>query len=344
MLKFERITDDLDAWQAILETYPDRRIFQTPAWIRFLAASQQARHVAAVLRDGDQVLGHFCGLVKREGLLRVLGSPFPGWTTSYMGIRLRPEADKRAALQAVGEFAFHDLGCQHLELCNSWLTPDDIVDLGFKHRDWLTYEIDLDRPEEEILAAMSPACRRCIRKAAREGVVIEEANDGAFADEYFAQLKDVFAKQGLTPTYSVRRVRQLLRHVFPAGMLLLLRARDPTGRCIATGIFPAYHRHMYFWGGASWRDGQILRPNEAIQWYAMRYWKSRGIRTYDMVGGGGEYKKKYGGTLIRLLAVRKSKYRWVALAREVAFRAYRACRRVESLLVKRPHHEEREEA
>jgi hypothetical protein len=27
---------------------------------------------------------------------------------------------------------------------------------------------------------------------------------------------------------------------------------------------------MYFGGGASWRQHQILRPNEAIQWQAMK--------------------------------------------------------------------------
>jgi len=48
---------------------------------------------------------------------------------------------------------------------------------------------------------------------------------------------------------------------------------------------------MYFWGEASWRDHQLLRPIEAIQWYAMKIGKQKGLRTYDM-GGGGEYKRK----------------------------------------------------
>ncbi len=51
---------------------------------------------------------------------------------------------------------------------------------------------------------------------------------------------------------------------------------------------------MYFWGGASWRHSQSLRPNEALQWEAMKIGKRKGIRIYDM-GGGGEYKRKYGG-------------------------------------------------
>src|SRR5947209_7170137 len=128
---------------------------------------------------------------------------------------------------------------------------------------------------------MTSACRRNIRKAERNGVIVEEADGPDFADDYHAQLRDVFAKQGLVPTYGVDRVRALVTCVHPAGRVLLLRARNPAGRCIATGIFPAFNDTMFFWGGASWRAYQIERPNEVIQWYAMRYWKARGIGRYD---------------------------------------------------------------
>ena len=86
------------------------------------------------------------------------------------------------------------------------------------------------------------------------------------------------------PTYGVERVRQLISHIHPAGHLLLLRARDCQGRCVATGIFPHLNGMLYFWGGASWRTHRDLRPNEAIQWEAMRIGKRKGLRTYDMGG------------------------------------------------------------
>jgi hypothetical protein len=82
---------------------------------------------------------------------------------------------------------------------------------------------------------------------------------------------------------------------------------------------------MYFWGGASWRHSQSLRPNELIQWHAMKVGKSKGIRVYDM-GGEGDYKRKYGGYEITVPWFRKSKYRWVRYAREMAERSHRAGR------------------
>src|SRR5947209_17520822 len=84
---------------------------------------------------------------------------------------------------------------------------------------------------------MTSACRRNIRKAERNAVIVEEADSPDFADDYHAQLRDVFAKQGLVPTYGVDRARALVSCVHPAGRVFLLRARNPAGRCIATGTF-----------------------------------------------------------------------------------------------------------
>src|SRR6202023_4090581 len=90
------------------------------------------------------------------------------------------------------------------------------------------------------------------------------------------QLQDVFAKQSLVPTYSVERVRALVRNVEPGGNVLLIRARDPEGKCIATGIYPGFNQIAEFWGNASFRAYQSLRPNEHSPWNAPRSWKTRG--------------------------------------------------------------------
>jgi hypothetical protein len=144
---------------------------------------------------------------------------------------------------------------------------------------------------------------------------VEEASDTSFAEEYYEQLKDVFAKQGKTPTYSVDRVRLLIQHMQPSANLLLLRAKSADGVCIGTGIYPGFNRAAEFWGNASWREHQHLRPNETLHWYAMRYWKQRGAELFDW-GGGGTYKEKYGVTPLRVPCFYKSRYKWISTARD----------------------------
>ncbi len=297
-----------------LEMYNDHTIFQTEHWLKFVASTQNAEPVIAVVKCGDQTVGRFTGLIIRKFDLRILGSPMVGWTTSYMGFNLEPSISRAAALVALEKFAFSELKCVHFELMDRHFSISDVEQTGYTHRILRSFEIDLRKSEEELLAAMKPECRRCIRKAEKVGVQIEEAKDESFADDYYSQLQDVFAKQGLVPTYSKERVQALIRYLLPTGNLLLVRARNSEGKCIATGIFPALNDTVYFWGGASWRSDQILRPNEAIQWFAIRYWKKRGITKYDM-GGGGEYKRKYGGHEIAVPWVRKSKYRFLGYLR-----------------------------
>ncbi len=260
-----------------LDGYEDRTVFQTREWLQFVSESQNATPVLAELRDGNKVLGYFTGLTFSKFGLRVLGSSFPGWTTPYIGFNLNAGISRRDALEALEKFAW----------------------------------------DHQLFNSMESACRRCVRKAEKSGVKIEEAHDLAFADEYYEQLKDVFAKQSLVPTYSVERVRSLVRNMAPTGNVLLIRARDSEGKCIATGIYPGFNKIAEFWGNASFRAYQNLRPNEACHWYAMRYWKQRGAAIFDW-GGEGKYKEKYGCTPHRVPWFTKSRYQIVGALRNEA--------------------------
>jgi len=305
-MKCKRIDFDNADWKS-LDRFQDRTVFQTREWLRFINASQNATPVLAELRDGNDVLGYFSGLTFTKFGVSVLGSSFPGWTTPYIGFNLTPGVSRRTALEAVEKFAWDDLNCIHIEVADPYFTFDDGEALGFKAEYYGSYRTDLTQSEEELFNSMDSACRRCIRKAEKSGVTIEEAYDSSFADEYYQQLKDVFSKQSLVPTYPVERVRKLIENLAPTGRLLLLRARDPDGKCIATGIFPGFNKIAEFWGNASLRASQTLRPNEAIHWYAMRDWKRHGIAIYDW-GGEGAYKEKYGCKPYRVPWFTKSRY------------------------------------
>jgi hypothetical protein len=317
MLTIKRIEYSPHRWGELLNQYGDRTLYQSPEWLAFLAETQNGEIVVAAVHDGNSVIGYFCGLLVRKFGVRLLGSPLPGWTTSYMGFCLQPGIHRGEALEALRRFAFRELGCVHVEMMDRTLGEQEVVSHGLSFHGYRGFEIDLTVGEDQLFARLDPACRRCIRKAVRNGVVIEQALDIDFATDYYAQLQDVFAKQNLIPTYTIERVRTLIRHLSPTGNLLLLRARDTEGRIIASGIFPGMHSRAYFWGAASFRQFQILRPNELLLWQALKYWKARGIRSFDM-GGGGEYKRKYGGREVCVPWVRASRYPLLPKVRNAA--------------------------
>jgi Acetyltransferase (GNAT) domain len=321
MFEYRLLRAEEIPWER-LDKFEDRVVFQTREWLEFIAEAQNARIRVAEIRDGATTAGYFSGLEVRKFGLRALGSSFPGWATPYIGFNLLPGFSRSDALRGLRQWVFRELGCLHFEV-SDWGFTRETVDPGdLDATAYESYISDLTRTEDELFGSMESACRRCIRKAEKSGVTIEHATgDEAFAEEYYEQLKDVFAKQGKVPTYDAARVRSLIKHMGTTDRILLVRARNPEGRAIATGIYPGMNEVAYFWGNASWRNEQQWRPNEALHWYAMRYWKSRGAKVFDW-GGGGSYKEKYGVAPLAVPWFYKSKYRMLTVLRNEARSLY----------------------
>jgi hypothetical protein len=165
-----------------LDKFPDRTLFQTKPRLDFVAEAQGAEVCVLKIRVDNQPVGYFTGLIVRKLGVRILGAPFPGWSTQYLGFNLVEGVDRAALVGPLARFAFAELGCWHLELMDRRLTVDQVVSLGWEHRLFRNTEIDLSASEDEIFADMKGSCRTSIRKAEKSGVVVETASDAQFAD------------------------------------------------------------------------------------------------------------------------------------------------------------------
>lgn len=327
-MEFVKIPYDQVDW-ALLDSFADRTFSQRKSWVEFICESQAGEPVIARLEERGCVRGFFTGVIVRRMGLRIMGSPFPGWTTPYMGFNLCEGVSRSEALSALIPFVFDILNCHHLEISDPFLTESDLLDSGLQVSTQKTLLSDLSQSEEKLFSLMDGTVRTAIRKAQKSGVTIEEAAPDGFPDEHYIHLLDVFAKQNLQPTYGKDRVEALIRHFYPTGNLLLVRARDAEGRSIATGIFPGFNQVSYFWANASLRPFQHLRPNEAMHWYAMRYWKGRGIQ-WHCWAPLGTYKRKYGGAEALMIEGRVSRNAIISMGRSVAQAAYYSSRDIRS--------------
>lgn len=329
-MKFVKVPYQHVDW-TLLDSFPDRTFSQQKEWIEFICRTQDGEPVIARLEERGEQRGFFTGVIVRRMGLRIMGSPFPGWTTPYMGFNLCEGVSRTEALAALIPFVFNDLGCHHLEISDPYLSEADLQENGIQAGSQKTLISDLRMSEDELFASMDGSVRTAIRKSQKHGVAIEEASPEGFAEEHYIQLLDVFAKQNLQPTYGRERIEALIQHFHPTGNLLLLRARDKEGRSIATGMFPGYNRISYFWANASLRTYQQLRPNEALHWYAMRYWKRRNIHWHYWAPLGA-YKRKYGGKDAAMIEGRISRNTIVSLGRTMAESAYYYSRDAQSRL------------
>ena len=131
-----------------LSDFDDRIVFQTPQWQAFLVETQRGEPVLAALKEGDETLGYFTGMILKKFGLRVLGSPIPGSGTPYQGFNLRPGVARRVAAEAMPEFAFRQLRCAHFEIVDAFLSEADVARLGYTLHNHPTMEVDLTADEE----------------------------------------------------------------------------------------------------------------------------------------------------------------------------------------------------
>ena len=168
--------------------------------------------------------------------------------------------------------------------------------------------LDLTKSEAELFANMKGnSCRTSIRRTIKKGVMIEEAIDPGFADEYYAQYQEVYARKSLPPFYDLDFVRQMIAHLQPMGNLLLLRARNSEGVCIATHIDLIFNKVAVVWGSASLKQYLFLRPNELIYWYAMKRVKTMGIEVLQLADGVKQFKEKLGAYETQAFRLMKAK-------------------------------------
>jgi len=293
-MKLSKINDlDNEQWNKEISRYGSNYLFHSSEWLNFLRESQGGEILKLKIEENGRIVGYFAGIIVKKGMFKILGSPLPGSTTDYMGPIVNKDNITLPKLIKVLDELCRELGIHLLELCNPHiLEHEEMIRNGFNFSPSGSYMIPLDMDEITLWESFRAKYRNQVRKAIKNGVVIERPYDiEAFIHEYFVQLNEVFLKKGLTPTYSLARLKKLYGSM-KKDSIISLRARYE-GKTIATGIFPHDEKRVFFFGGASLADYNHLCPNDLLHWEIMKLSLQLGIKEYDMCGGGS-FKGKFG--------------------------------------------------
>jgi len=302
-----------ELWDQAIAAYDSKGLFHQSAWLNYLEASQGGQAVRLRISDGGQTVGYFAGILIRKGPMRVLGSPLRGWQTNFTGPLVNEGFDAAGFLDALERW-WEANRIQHLEIVSPVLAPELMKRAGYAIEEDLTYLVFLDPDRERMWKNLRSDCRNRIRQAIRNGLMVEVARDRAFIEEYYRELREVFAIKGLAPVYPIERIFCLFEHL-PPEHLLGLEVRDED-RVLATGIFVRDARCVYWFGGASWKRFQHLSPNEILQWAAMEMSAREGISLYNMCGDGS-FKPKFGAVRTPVFKYIKSFHPLARVGREL---------------------------
>ena len=309
-------------WDELIAPYDSRELFHSRVWLDYLAESRQLDIHFWAMRTGGAVEGYFCGGIMRKGPFRILGSPLKGWGTNFLGPVVNRDFDHTAFLLALDDLAEREHFAM-IEIENPLLRADLMERYGYLAVPQPTYVVALSPGDAEAMwCRVDLKSRQKVRRAKRAELIVQETDDPDLADEFFDEFVEVLSRKDLFPPYDRNCPRLLFQHLRPHGLLIALRVSEPSGKTIATGLFPHDEKTLYLWGAASRINSWSYCPNDLLQWTVMEIASKRGLTAYNMCGYG-HFKSKFGGTL--LTPKRWSKYyrrsaRWARRGYEFYFR------------------------
>jgi len=312
-------------WDVLVARFPQCRIVHKRPWIEWLEACGHGTPLYLVFERDGEVVGAIPGLLVRLGLLRLYGSPLPGWQTPAMGPVFDPaRVSTDELIRSLVPFLERHHGIHHVELLSGGLDAGPMQALGFRAEAVPTYRARLYPGDEaRMMKALKESARRNIRRAAKLGLVARIEDDEAIVAEHYAQLEEVFVRGGNTVSFGPERAREFFRHMRAAGKLLAVSVYMPENVNIATGLFTLDGRELLLWSWAHRTAHRWFRPTELLTWTVMTRAMAAGCETFDFMGLG-DFKAKFGAELdVTKYRWVRSRYRWLARAREYAERGYR---------------------
>ena len=140
--------------------------------------------------------------------------------------------------------------------------------------------------ESETLARMDSKTRAHLRKAMRDGVLVEEIRDesglAAFC-RLVEETRERMRARDVAAAAPISYFRAAFREMVPRGEALFLLARAQ-GAPLAGAVFLVSAQRMSYYLGASTRDRALTVRHgpTAVFWEAMRLAHARGIPTFDL--------------------------------------------------------------
>ena len=287
-------------------------------WVSFLKKNQKGEPVLLEICSQDKPIAYFVSVLIKKMGIRILGSPFEGWLTPDMGFVLLSEIDYDKAICSIVDYSFRIMRCHYVQICDKKINFD-IVSRNHKTDYTKLLSIDLTKTEEEILNRFTKNGRRDVRASQRKGIIVKQVPfDYEFADIYYSQLIDVFAKQGLKPNYKKEKVYEMVDFLKDSQEnVLALEAFNSDGIVVATVFSFGKKEWAYYVGAASYRQYQGDLPNEALFWEFVLFWKLQGVEHLDLMGYR-KYKMKYNPIIIEQPRFIFQKYKGLYLIKNLA--------------------------
>ncbi|OGG17026.1 hypothetical protein A3D77_03820 [Candidatus Gottesmanbacteria bacterium RIFCSPHIGHO2_02_FULL_39_11] len=152
-----------------------------------------------------------------------------------------------------------------------------------------TIYFDLKQSEENLFNSFSSAKRRGIRRASKNGIVIEESDD-------FKSFEWMRWRQfGWTGFMISHEMKHLFRYFYPnyGTLLLAYQKKSPVDSDVprtdsekpVAGVFVIWYKHLaVYWYASAWKIGKRLQAPSLLIWESLKLAKRKGCTVFDCDG------------------------------------------------------------
>jgi len=175
----------------------------------------------------------------------------------------------------------------------------------------LTWVLDIDQSEDQLLQAMRKTTRHAIIKAERNGVEVSISTNPADIDRFWPLYKTTKSRHHFIP-FPKSFIQSQLDEFGQANRFFIVIASHQ-GQDVAAAIFIHFGGTVYYYHGASVKTPSSIPATQLLQWRAIQEAKRRGATKFNFWGispankpnhpfaGITTFKKGFGGQALNYL-------------------------------------------
>lgn len=274
---------DKKVWEEFLKDHPEANFLQSWYWGEFHEKLHH-RVIRTGFYDDTRLIGVMLSIVERARrgtYLTIPGGPILDWSTQSAVLVFKREVNLLAKRNAC---VFVRIRPQ-LEKNN--FSTQLFKKLGFRNAPMhlhaqLTNQLDITRPEEELLAGMRKATRYEIRKGQKEGIEVKESVSEKDIKKFYELQVITSKRQGFIP-FSYKFLYEQFK-VFSESQHAVLYSAYLGKKLLAQAFIIFYGSEAVYHYGASTEEGRKFPGAYLIQWQAILEAKRRGMKTYNFWG------------------------------------------------------------
>ena len=141
--------------------------------------------------------------------------------------------------------------------------------------------LNIEKPEEDLLASFHSKTRYNIRLAEKKGVSIIDKSTEEGMEDYIRLMEETTKRQGFF-NHNAKYFQNLFK-IFPKNSLKILEAVY-NEEVLTAWILFNFNGKLYYPYGASGNNHRELMPNNLIMWEAIKYGKNLNCSVFDLWG------------------------------------------------------------